>query len=99
VYADSQTPVSAEGFSFARSAAYPGALGDFARGQAALDGARCDVLLTPHPGASRLWERLAAREAGRADALVDADACRRFAAAARAQVARRVAEETAPARP
>lgn len=99
VYADSQTPVSADGFSFTRSATYPDALRDFARGQAALEGLRCDVLLTPHPDASQLWQRLAARAAGRPDALVDAGACRRYAAAAHAQVARRVAEEAARGRP
>lgn len=99
VYADSQTPISADGFSFTRSPTYPDALRDFARGQAALEGLRCDILLTPHPSASRLWERLAARDAGRADALVDAGACRRYAATARAQVAGRVAEEAAPKRP
>lgn len=98
VYADSQTPISADGFSFTQSITYPAALRDFARGQAALEGLRCDILLTPHPDASRLWERLANREAGRAGALVDADACRRYAATARAQVARRVAEEAEPKR-
>ena len=95
VYADSQTPVAAAGFSFAHSRTYPAALDDFARGQAALEGLRCDVLLTPHPEASGLWARVAARDAGRAAALVDAGACRRYAAAARERVARRVAEESA----
>lgn len=95
VYADSQTPVSAEGFSFTRSPTYPTALQDFARGQAVLEQLPCDILLTPHPGASQLWERVDARTAGRTDALVDGGACRRFAAAARAQVARRVAAESA----
>lgn len=99
VYADSQTPVAARGFSFARSRTYPGVLDDFARGQAVLEGLRCDVLLTPHPEASGLWARVDARrdttEAGPADALVDPDACRRYAAAARERVTRRVAEEPA----
>lgn len=100
VYADSQTPVSAGGFSFTRSRAYPAALADFARGQRALDTLRCDVLVTPHPEASGLWDRLAARDSARAasaggPALVDPEGCRRYAAAARARVARRVAEEAA----
>jgi metallo-beta-lactamase class B len=95
VYADSQTPVSADGFAFSRSRTYPAALRDFARGHATLERLACDVLLTPHPGASQLWERVAARDAGRPDALVDRDACRRYAARAREQLARRVAEESA----
>jgi metallo-beta-lactamase class B len=87
VYADSQTPVSADDFLFTRSMTYPAALADFARGQAVLEGLWCDVLVTPHPSASRLWERVAS------GTLVDRDACRRYAAAARAAVARRVASE------
>jgi metallo-beta-lactamase class B len=87
VYADSQTPVSAEGFLFTRSESYPGALADFERGFAVLERLPCDVLVTPHPGASQLWERLAA------GTLRDPGACRRYAAAARRQLARRVAAE------
>ncbi|MFW5947155.1 MAG: subclass B3 metallo-beta-lactamase [Gemmatimonadota bacterium] len=90
VYADSQTPVSADGFRFGDSAAYPSAVADFRRGFAVLESLPCDVLLTPHPGAAGLWERL---EAGRSG-LVDADACRDYAAAARRQLERRLAEET-----
>jgi len=94
VYADSQTPVSADGFSFAHSTTYPTVMSDFAHGFAVLEHLSCDVLLTPHPGASRLWERLAAREHGDAGALVDRTACRRLAATARQQLAHRVATES-----
>jgi metallo-beta-lactamase class B len=90
VYADSQTPVSADGFSFTGAVAR-----DFERGLAVLESLRCDLLLTPHPGASSLWERLAAREGGSASALVDAEACRRYASGARRQLARRLADEQA----
>ncbi|MGZ8379713.1 MAG: subclass B3 metallo-beta-lactamase, partial [Gemmatirosa sp.] len=38
VYADSQTPVSADGFLFTRSTRYPSVLEDFARGFATLEG-------------------------------------------------------------
>jgi metallo-beta-lactamase class B len=89
VYADSQTPVSADGFLFTHNTTYPSALADFARGQAMLESLSCDVLVTPHPSASRLWERVGA------GTLVDRDACRRYAASARAAVARRVASEQA----
>ena len=93
MYADSQTPISADGFFYTRSTTYPAALADFARGFALLEKLSCDVLLTPHPGASRLFERLAARDSGAASALVDRDACRRYATASREQLARRVASE------
>jgi metallo-beta-lactamase class B len=97
VYADSQTPISADGFSFTNSTTYPAALQDFARGHAVLERLRCDILLTPHPGASSLWERVAAqagRGAGGAPALVDSEGCRQYAATARKQLARRVAAES-----
>lgn len=87
VYADSQTPVSSDDFLFTRSAAYPTALQDFARGFAVLEQLPCDVLLTPHPSASQLWERIESRK------LEDPQACRRYVAGARAALARRVATE------
>jgi metallo-beta-lactamase class B len=89
VYADSQTPISADGFRFTASPAWPTALADFERGIAKLEGLRCDLLVTPHPGASGLWERVSA---GR---LVDPQACRRYAEGARRQLARRIADERA----
>lgn len=94
VYADSQTPVSADGFSFTRSATYPSAVQDFERGFAVLEQLPCDVLVTPHPDASRLWERLEARTRA-PEALRDPEACRRYAASARQRLARRIAVETA----
>ena len=98
VYADSQTPVSADGFLFTRSPRYPTVLQDFERGFALLERLSCDVLVTPHPSASRLFERLAAREQGRADALRDPSACRTYATAARQRLAQRVATERAGSR-
>lgn len=88
VYADSQTPVSSDDFLFTRSADYPMALQDFARGFAVLEQLPCDVLITPHPGASQLWERIGTRT------LQDPQACRRYVAGARAALARRVAAES-----
>ncbi len=95
VYADSQTPVSADGFLFTKSTTYPSALADFAHGFATLEQLPCDILLTPHPDASQLWQRLAARDAANVDALVNAGACRAYAAAARDRLAKRVADEGA----
>lgn len=93
VYADSQTPVSADGFSFTSNTSYPSVLADFKRGFAALELMSCDVLLTPHPEASGLWDRLAARDGGETGALRDSEACRRYAARARERLARRIAAE------
>lgn len=93
VYADSQTPISADGFLFSSSADYASAIDDFRRGSETLDALRCDILITPHPGASGFWERLSARETGARDALVDPDACRRYAETAREQLERRLERE------
>lgn len=91
-YADSQTPVSADGFLFSRSATYPAVLEDFARGQATLESLPCDVLLTPHPDASRMWERIAG-DGTPTDSLVDRGACARYARDARQMLARRLERE------
>ncbi len=93
VYADSQSPISADGFFYTRSQTYPTGVADFERGQRLLAGLSCDVLITPHPAASSLWERVAARDTSNVNALVDREACRRFAANAQAQLAKRVATE------
>ena len=60
-----------------------------------MEAVRCDLLVTPHPGATALWERLARREAGDRAALRDGGACKRYAANARAGLAKRVAAERA----
>jgi metallo-beta-lactamase class B len=95
VYADSQTPVSADTFRYTNNKTYPAALDDFARGQATLEKLECDILLTPHPGASSLWERVANQKTGGKPELIDRDACRQYAARGRAAVAQRVAKESA----
>lgn len=95
VYADSQTPISADGFLFTRNTTYPDAITDFEHGFAVLERLSCDVLLTPHPDASRFWQRVAARDSGTADALVDTSACRAYAAVARERLTQRLASETA----
>ncbi|HJQ21657.1 MAG TPA: subclass B3 metallo-beta-lactamase, partial [Gemmatimonadaceae bacterium] len=87
VYADSESPISADGFLFSRSDDYPTALKDFKHGFAVLENLPCDVLITPHPSASRLWERIAA------DSLIDSTACRRYVALARAQLSARLQQE------
>lgn len=88
VYADSQTPISADGF---RYLDHPSLVSGFERGHRTLEALSCDVLVTPHPAASSLWERLARGRGG----LVDRDACRRYAANARQQLQRRLETERA----
>jgi len=89
VYADSLSPVSAEAFRFTDSAAYPNALADFERGFLTLESLDCDILITTHPGASSLWQRL---EGGGFD-LIDPQACSRYIESARQQLAKRLVRE------
>jgi metallo-beta-lactamase class B len=89
VYADSQTPISAEGFQFSGSPRYPNAAADFQRGFAVLERLPCDILVTPHPGASNFWQRAASAPEG----LIDPNACRQYAARSREQLQARLQRE------
>ena len=91
VYADSQTPVSNDDFRFTKSAAEAA----FQHSFTVLDHLACDILVTPHPGASKFFERIAARDAGDTTLLIDREACRRLASEARRQLAARIAKENA----
>lgn len=93
VYADSLEPVSRPGFRFSASSEYPNALADFEHSFATLEKLPCDVLVTAHPEASQLWQKLAASAAQGADAFVDPQACRAYAAAARTALAARLEAE------
>jgi metallo-beta-lactamase class B len=93
VYADSLTPVSADGFLFTRSKEYPHAVDDFERSYAFLNGTPCDILITPHPDFSNLWQRLEQRSS-KPDALIDPKACRVFAETSRERLKKRLAQES-----
>ncbi|WP_375404354.1 subclass B3 metallo-beta-lactamase [uncultured Sphingomonas sp.] len=84
-YADSLTAISADGYRFGDHPAYVAAF------RATLDKVArlpCDVILTPHPSASRLFERL-----GGEAPLAEPGGCVRYAATARARLDARLAEE------
>lgn len=95
VYADSQTPIASDDFRFTSNTRYPSVISDFERSHRVLEGLRCDVLVTPHPGASGLWDRVHGMGARGVEALVDPGACRAYAARARAALAARLAKEGA----
>jgi metallo-beta-lactamase class B len=94
VYADSLTPVSSNGFHFTSSKDYPDALQDFERSFAFLETTPCDILITPHPEVSLMWERLEAREKGTTpDPFVDPGACGKLAQNGRQLLRERIAQE------
>jgi len=84
VYADSVSAVSADSYRFS---AHPAYVATFRRSLARIVALRCDLLLTPHPGASRLFDRFAS---GR---LIDPAGCRDYAARGAARLDARLAQE------
>ncbi len=84
VYADSLTAVSSPGFKYSADAALVAA---FRKSIATMTALPCDILLTPHPDASGLWERMAKKD------FVDKGACRRYAETAGKALDRRLAGE------
>ncbi len=94
VYADSLKPVSADGFRFTASREYPNALADFEKTFAFFSATPCDILITAHPEASGLWDRLAARKSGtKPEPMVNPAACRDLAERGRQDLRERVAME------
>jgi metallo-beta-lactamase class B len=87
VYADSLSAIAADGFKFSDGNAHPHALSDFEKSFQVLKSLPCDILLTPHPEGSDMFERLERRN------FVDPNACREYADEARANLERRVAHE------
>jgi metallo-beta-lactamase class B len=87
VYADSLTPVSADGFRFTDSRTYPTAVADFRRSFAVLNELPCDILVTPHPSASSLFARV------KAGSVMDRNACRAYAARATTALNTRIETE------
>jgi metallo-beta-lactamase class B len=91
VYADSLTAVSADNYRFT---GHPELLRGFYKSFATLEALPCDVLLSAHPGFSGTLEKLKARDnGGQPDAFVDPLSCRKYAAAARVGLEKRIAQE------
>ena len=87
VYADSLTPVSSPNYRFTD---HPAEVAAFRASIAKVGALDCDILLTPHPSASQMIERLAL---GRP--LLDTNACRAYAAQLTKQLDERLAKERA----
>lgn len=93
VYADSLTPVSSPNFRFTGKADL---LKQFEKSYTTLSALPCDILITPHPDVSGLWQRLEKRDSqGVRDGLLDPAACEMYVAASRERLRKRLAEETA----
>ena len=96
VYADSLTAVSADAYRFSD---HPAVVAAFRSSIAKIATSPCEILLTPHPSASQMPERLALGKP-----LLDGDACKNYAAAKTKDLDERLAKEaagqaSAPAKP
>ena len=87
VYADSLTPVSAPAYRFTD---HPLKVSEFRSSIARVAKLDCDILLTPHPRASGMPQRIASGHP-----LLDPDACRSYAASLTKQLDDRLAKEAA----
>ncbi len=86
VYADSLSAVSRADYRFTD---HPALVATFLATFAKVAALPCDVLITPHPSASNLFDRLSGNAA-----LVDKTACRTYAATASKRLDERLAKET-----
>ena len=81
VYADSLNAIAAKPFRYSDSKSYPNALVDIKKSIATVAALDCDILISAHPGASGLWERLAKQAKSGNAAFIDRQACRDYAEA------------------
>jgi metallo-beta-lactamase class B len=91
-YVDSLTAIADDVYRYSDDASHPGALAAFHASLATVAALPCDVLVTPHPSASDLWARVAPVSS---KPLVDAGACRAYAASAKLRLQDRLATEAA----
>jgi len=89
VYADSLNPVSSDKYRFSD---HPEVVQSFEKSYQRLEALPCEVLMTPHPAQSQMFERLD-KGAANTEAIKDVDGCRKYVAAAREALAKRLAEE------
>ena len=85
VYADSLTPVSRDDYKFSDHADY---LAAYRASIAKIAATRCEILLTPHPSASAMKERMTGKQP-----LFDVDGCKNYAAKVGKMLDERLAKE------
>ena len=89
--------LSAPDYKLVDNPRYPGIVNDYARGFAMLAALPCEIALAPHPGMVDFWERVARRDKGDADALVNPALCRAYAGDARAGFEEELTRQTGAA--
>jgi metallo-beta-lactamase class B len=87
--------VSSDGFRFSGDPNYPAAAQDLRVSVQKVAALPCDILVSAHPEGSDLWDRLAKREGGDPNGLIDATACAKYAKGAKERLDARLQQERA----
>jgi metallo-beta-lactamase class B len=90
VYADSINAVSAPAFKYSSD---PSRVVAFRRSISKIKALPCDVIVSVHPGITKLAGKIARRASGDADAFIDPQGCRTYAEDAAQALDRRLAQE------
>lgn len=76
---------------------YPHIVSDYEASFATVAALPCDIALAPHPGMVDFWERVATREQGKPDALINPALCRDYAKDSRESFEEKLAKQRAEA--
>ena len=95
VYADSLNPISLGDFRFSGGNGRPDLSESFAASIAKVAALPCDIVLSVHPGVTDIMDKQATKTAAK-NPFVDAQGCRRYAAAAAEKLRARLEQESKP---
>ena len=93
VYGDSLNAVSDNSFKYGGDERYPNAASDMTSSIAALAAAPCDILVAAHPNLTGLWSVIDEHGKGDRAKLIDSSSCKRYAAAGKERLDKRLADE------
>lgn len=93
VYGDSLNAISDDSFKYSGDARYPNARSDMAASIATLGAAPCDILVAAHPDFTGLLTLIDEQGKGDRAQLIDSSACKRYAAAAKERLNKRLEDE------
>lgn len=91
--------LSAPDYKLVGNLKYPDIVKDYDHSFALVAALACDIPLAPHPDMVDFWQRVAQREQGDADALIDPAGCRAYARDARANFEAQLAKQRVDAFP
>lgn len=93
VYGDSLNAISDKTFKYSGDARYPQAAADMRASIAAFESMPCDILIAAHPEFTGLWSVFDKQGKGDRTKLVDATACKRYAAGGKTRFEQRLQSE------